>query len=217
MSANPSMIKPKNAAAPIAPSWRDELGLIARPARHFALALLVAACGIGASIWLLAGQNAVLAAAQNQRNVAVAQLSQVDTEKRELATYQARFQVLQRAGLIGDEHRLDWIEAIRFIQTERKLLPISYDIEPQQVVSTPLAMGEFELHGSRMHLHMELLHELDLFNFLADLKTRGLVTVQSCKIKRNEAPLESITTPRMLADCTLNWLTMGRPAAKGAH
>ncbi|HEX8405176.1 MAG TPA: hypothetical protein VF670_11205, partial [Duganella sp.] len=60
-------------------------------------------------------------------------------------------------------------------------------------------------------LHMDLLHEMDLFNFFADLRARGFFAVQDCSIKRLGTVAGAggaAEGPTLGADCTLNWITM---------
>ncbi|MFP5393019.1 MAG: hypothetical protein ACLGI6_15970, partial [Gammaproteobacteria bacterium] len=118
---------------------------------------------------------------------------------------------LQAAGLIGNENRLAWIEAIRRIQQNRKLVSASYEIEPQQAIAAepPLVFGKYQLRGSRMRVELGMVHELDMFNFIDDLRTVGLFTVQDCEIKRNDVPAEAVGIARFTATCTLVWLTLG--------
>lgn len=209
MSAPYAMPGKKKAEA-ARPGWRDELGLVRRQAAMFALVLAAGAGAVGASSWLLDEQHDTLAHAEQAHQMAAARLVTIETEKREMHKFQPHFLRLLDAGLVGDEKRLEWTESIRRIQAQRRLLPISFEFEPQQAVqmSAPMALADYQLRASRMHLHLDLLHEMDLFNFLGDLRARSLFTVQDCKIKRSDAPVDSVTTPRLLADCTLNWVTL---------
>jgi len=190
--------------------WRDELGQVAHQAALFALALAAGAGAVGASSWLLGEQHDALAHTAQARQMAAAKLVNVEIEQHEMHKFQPRFVQLLDAGLIGDEKRLEWTEAIRQIQAARQLLPISFEFEPQQAVqmAAPMALGDYQLRASRMHLHLDLLHEMDLFNFLGDLRARSLFTMQDCKIKRSDAPVDSFKTARLFADCTLNWVTL---------
>jgi hypothetical protein len=93
-------------------------------------------------------------------------------------------------------------------QERRQLPPLSYEIEPQQAVrmEAQLDLGDYQLHGSRMRLHMELLHEEDLLNFLADLRQTSFFAVQNCAVKRLGRVADS--GPALGADCTLNWISL---------
>ncbi|MES2739886.1 MAG: hypothetical protein V4754_02865 [Pseudomonadota bacterium] len=208
----------KRPAAAAVPSWLDELALVRHAGQVFLLTLVSTAVLVGASRWLLQGERDARAAALLQRGRALDTFAELRSEKRDIALFQTRYAALRARGWIGEEKRLDWIEAIRQIQAERKLLPITYDIEPQQAVKLDgqLATGEYQLYGSRMNMRMDLLHEMDLIHLLDDLKQRGLFAAQSCTIKRNAMVMDNGSTgpaTRLLADCTLNWLTLGLPQA----
>lgn len=213
MSAKSARVK--RPAAPRAPSWLDELALIRHAGAVFLLTLAVAGVLVGASHWLLQRERGGRAAALLQRGQALDRYAELRSEKRDIARFQSRYIGLRERGLIGEEKRLDWIEAIRQIQAERKLLPITYDIEPQQAIKIDgqLATGDYQLYASRMSMRMDLLHEMDLLNLLDELKRRGLFAAQSCTIKRNAMVMDNGPATRLLADCTLNWLTLGLPAA----
>lgn len=212
MSPNPASAAAKKKPAASVPLsyWITEFALV-RPA---VLTLLCAIIVSSTAVWLSYTKQqdaAVLAEhAQRTRDAASSRYAQVDNEKRDIRNFQHRFVELRQRGLIGDERRLEWLDAIRQTQTRLKLPPLSYEIEPQQVVTldTPIDLGEYQLRGSRMHLHMELVHELDLFNFLLDLRERGFVAVQDCSIKRLGVAAGTPGASTLGADCTLNWITL---------
>jgi hypothetical protein len=212
MSPNPASAaaKKKPAASVPLPYWITEFGLVRPAVLTLIGALVVSSVGIWLSHTKL--QDAALLAehAQRSRDAASSRYAQVDNEKRDIRNFQHRFVELRNRGLIGDERRLEWLDAIRQTQTQLKLPPLSYEIEPQQVVTleSPLDLGEYQLRGSRMHLHLELVHELDLFNFFQDLRERGYVAVQDCSIKRLGVVAGTPGAATLGADCTLNWITL---------
>lgn len=140
-------------------------------------------------------------------------LHQAENDRQEIQDYQPKFIALREQGFIGEERRLDWVEQIRLIQENRKLLPIAYEISAQQIIQPDpeILLGDLELHSSQMKLQMSLLHEGDLFNFMSDLKHAGFYTVQGCKIKRPVADSENVHLP-LTAECSIYWLTLGEPA-----
>lgn len=211
MMAKPTPARGKQADTST-PSWRDELDLIAAPARLCAGVLLGAALLVGAASWHAAQQAGELAQAARVRAAASSRFQNVESEKQDIAIYQPRFVELQAGGLIGDENRLAWIEAIKAIQGNRKLISASYEIEPQQalVLASPMALGDYQLRGSRMRVELGLVHELDLFHFIDDLRGAGRFTVQDCKMKRTDAPAESVGVARLNANCTLVFLTLAK-------
>lgn len=202
-----SMPKPRSGAGR---SWRDELDLVRRPLTIFLATLAVSLLLAGALGWLRAQQDAALDQATRARQAASSQFQNIETEKHEIRIFQPRFEALQRAGLVGSENRLAWIEAIKQSQSSRRLPSVAYDIEPQQplAMGAPHAFGDYELRASRMRLQMGLIHELDLFNLLGDLRAAGRYTVQDCKLKRTEAAPEAALAPRLAGDCTLIWVSL---------
>lgn len=206
------------AKAPPLRTWRDELPMLARPAAILLAVAIGAALLVGASGVYRADQQATLAAALQARQLSAARIRDVATEKHDLILYRERFALLQAAGLVGDENRLGWIEAVRRIQAGRKLVSATYEIEPQQVLAPPpgAATGQLQLRGSRMHLDLGLVHEGDLFHFLDDLRAAGMYSVQDCRLKRNDIPAGAAGLARLNAACTLVWLTFGAAPAKSA-
>jgi hypothetical protein len=198
-----------------------EFSLLRNAMLVFLGTLAVALAAVSASSWQLRHAHFDEAAALLERDGARLRLAHAETEKEEIRQYQPQFVELRRRGLVGPERRLDWVEAIRQIQEQRRLLPLSYEIEVQQPyrLETTLPTGDYALLGSRMVLHMDLLHELDLLNFLADLRLTGTFAVQDCVIRRaaGAAPVAGVLAPTLNADCTLNWLTLTPVPAPGVR
>ncbi|MES2117408.1 MAG: hypothetical protein V4578_19765 [Pseudomonadota bacterium] len=210
--------KNKPAVAIAIPYWLREFALI-----RWGVAAVLASVAIGVTAVLLSNATLRTASAsrshvQQQRDAAYARYAYADNEKRDIRAFQPQFTALRARGLVGEENRLAWLDAIRHIQEERGLLPISYDIAPQQPVAPDpaVATGDYQLRASRVTVRMDMLHELDLFNFLEDLRARGYFAVQDCGLKRlnNAAGQTDAPTPTVSAECTLNWLTL-LPAAPG--
>jgi len=195
------------------PFWLAEFGRI-RTAVLTALACIVLSLtALLLSAMQLGDAQARLQQSQRTRDAAYTRYAHVDNEKRDIRNFQPRFIELRARGLIGAEKRLEWVDAIRQVQEQRRLLPLSYEVEPQQTVqlASALDLGDYQLQGSRMRLHMDLLHEMDLFNFLADLHQRSFFAVQDCNIKRLGRAEGAQGGPTLGADCTLNWVTLGNP------
>lgn len=211
---SPPVRKAKPARAAVLPYWLREFALIRLQVIIFLVTVALAVAAVSTSRWYWHQARQYEAWAQQKRNSARDRLFNAETEKREIRLYQPQYAALRERGLIGQENRLDWVDAIRQIQEQRKLMPISYELEPQQPVRMDggMVLGGYRLHGSRMNLHMDLLHEGDLFVLLDDLRQRSFYSAQDCSIKRAASGLPSPLAPSLSADCTLNWLTL-TPAA----
>lgn len=218
MTPAPIPGKKKKAAAVIElPYWVNEFALI-----RTAVLTLIAAFMVSMTFVLVSEMNqrdavANMEQAQRLRDSANSRYAQVDNEKRDIRNFQPRFVELRARGLIGEEKRLEWVDAIRQAQEQRQLPPLSYEIEPQQSVrlESALDLGDYQLQGSRMRLHMDLLHEMDLFNFFDDLRQRSFFAVQDCSIKRLGVAAGTVGAPTLGADCTLNWITLATTSKKG--
>jgi len=197
------------------PYWVRHFALIRPAAITFAVTAMVTVAAVVTSYWKLYEARQQELQAQGTRDGERRRFLHVEAEKQDIRTYQPLYVELRRRGFVGTENRLEWVEAIRQIQEARRLLPLTYQIEPQQPyrLAGPVATGDYQLRGSRMQVHMDLLHELDLINFLVDLRQRGVFTVQDCAIKRTASAGNTPLAPALTADCTLNWLTLTTPTA----
>jgi hypothetical protein len=169
----------------------------------------------GGSGFLLAKQEARNDQAQIELRQAKGKYTAAENEKNEIHDFQPKYVQLVERGFVGDEKRLDVIERIRHIQEDHKFLPITYEILPQQVfqIDPSIQTGELELRGSKLVVHMALLHEMELSTFLTDLSTHGMFIPQECSIKPSEFAKLSALSAELQGECTLYWVTMGRHAA----
>jgi hypothetical protein len=235
---NQSAVTAKKATPTVAlPYWIAGFGQIRTAVLAAAGAVIVGLTLVAVTTASQHEADEGLQRAQRLRDAASSRYAHVDNEKRDIRNFQQRYVELRQRGLIGEERRLEWVDAIRQVQEELQLPPLSYEIDPQQPVrlEAALDLGDYQLRGSRMRLHMELLHEMDLFDFLASLHTRGFFASQDCTLKRlatansaqpgdsaGDATVATVATgprgatgPTLGADCTLNWITMA-PAGNGA-
>ena len=209
--SNPKQDPAKDKNAPVERSFiKDDFPLLRKALIVLIASLLLSAALVVAGRAILLRQQDDMTQAQAQRNNANSKLHQAENDKQEIHDYQPKFLTLRERGFVGEERRLDWIEHIKQIRENRKLLPITYEISAQQVfqVDPEVTLGNLELRGSKMKLQMELLHEEDLLNFLDDLKRKGFYTVQECKVKRAGMEPESTHLP-LAAECVISWLTLG--------
>ncbi len=187
---------------------------------RFPAGIAFALIGLGMASVVLSDQylgeaTRALDSARAQRAAAQDRVSKVSEEEREIRESLIFYQRIQRQGMIGQENRLDWIDAIARIKSERKLFEIKYSIEPQKPLDypgiVPTKGGEFVV--SRMKLDMLLLHEEDLLNFLSDLRDTGRfhVSVRHCTMSRIErgaiAPGQPLM-PRLRSECQIDLITL---------
>lgn len=194
---------------------RDDYPIIRRAVLALGSSFLAACVLVGITSNILSSQQERRQLAQQQRDAARNKLAETENEKREILNFQPKFVQLRARNIVGDEKRLDWIDAVRKIQDQRNFLPISYEIFAQQnfTLDPNLPMANLELRGSKMGLTMKLLHEMDLFHFLNDLRKQGFYAPLSCRITRIGPTQENPQPTGMAADCSLLWITMKEKAA----
>jgi len=181
----------------------------------FAATVLVIAGA--ASLWFadryldLAVQQNV--ATQKQRITAMERVAKASEEEREIRNQLVHFQRMVDAGMVGARNRLDLIDKIADIKTQRKLLEIKYNIDAQKPVDYPglVPTGPMDFVTSRMQLDMMLLHEEDLLNFLRDLQAAGqsMVSVRRCKLNRmDRGGASNSLAPGVQAQCVLDLISL---------
>ena len=215
MATNPQpKLTPVIGKAPPRPRsfLQNDFPFIRKASIELGLSIGLAAILVAASAYLLTKQQEKQSQAQVKRNEAHDKTAEVENEKREIQDFQPKYAQLVVRGFVGEEKRLDWVEGMKAIQESRKLLPIAYEISPQLPVQgdETLQAGTLELRSSKMALHMDLLHEMDMLNFFEDLKAKGFYAPQSCIIKPASVSRVGLLTARLSADCTIYWLTLGQ-------
>ncbi len=197
---------------------RDDLRRIAP---SLAAALVMIALG-ALTVWFVLQQGQIAQrernAAQSQRSASGQRLAQSRDEEQEIKQKIVRYNALVARGIIGEEHRLDWVEEINAIKTARRLYDLQYEIAPQKPIDTailPGTGGSYEFYASTMQLTLQLLHEGDLLDFLADLRARARAYIRprSCDVSRlPKSPAGGTDKrgpqPLLKADCTLDWITV---------
>jgi hypothetical protein len=143
-------------------------------------------------------------------------LSRASSEQDELRGFIAQYQKLEARGVIGDEHRLGWIEKLRNITQQRKLLDMTYELQPQQPtdpVVTNGPTGDVEFMTSIMKMRLMMLHEEDLTNFISDLSASvdAIIRVHQCNVERIANPTSQA---QLMANCTIEWITVRQKSTR---
>jgi len=180
-----------------------------------AIALIAAgAVAAGIASELVGKARAEQLQAKAEREAEQNKLTRATDEEREIREKLVDYRRLVERGLVGEERRLDWVDQINAIRTARKLLNVTYSIDPQRPVDYPGlgGAGEVEFLASPMRLDMSLLHEEDLLRFIGDLRNAisAYVVVRSCTMERlADAPSsDRELAPRLRATCELDLVTI---------
>lgn len=101
-------------------------------------------------------------------------LATIQDEERLQNRYAQVYRDWQERGVLDDEDRLEWVETLQRIQSERDFFPISYQISAQK--SYPNEYSAYTrdstvmIKSSTMDLKMEMLHVLDMLLFLEEYR-----------------------------------------------
>ena len=155
--------------------------------------------------------NSERLSALSRRYLAVAE------EEDAIRDFFPQFMDLHKTGLLGDEHRLNWIEALQNAGNRLQLPSLSYEIRAQKGYKPdiPVVAGRYKIFVSEMTLNMQLLHEGDLFALLdlLDEQAKGLYTVSGCELTRSFVELtDNPGAGNVTAGCLLEWFSI-RPVS----
>lgn len=181
--------------------------MLQRSRRSLALFLALGCSGFAAAIgstYLLRQARFEQSQSFTQLNEIQGKLAQARDERQESMRMLTLYQDIAAHGFIGNERRLDWVEQIRKIRTQRKLLDVQYELAPQQSIG---GKAGIEIFASNMKLQMQLLHEEDLLNFIGDLRgaVPAYLRIRSCNIERLEPAANTVA--QLKAECSIDWIT----------
>jgi hypothetical protein len=190
------------------------------------LILLVAALVAGAGAIYYTHQlhlqaQTALKQQQNQLREAQTRMQRSGDEKLIIVQYVDKYRQLQQSGFIGDEQRINWLDALRAVNQRTDLFGVNYGIEAQQAYphAAELNPGQISLRQSVMKLEFRLLHELDLLRFFEALRLQnaGLFHLDQCTLRRTETTGAIRFQPNITASCQLAWITAAPETPPGGR
>jgi hypothetical protein len=185
-----------------------------------------------ACVALLAAGAALIAAARDEqrqagRALTVAREAQAQARDRLLRIAEEEREVkeklqvylrLRELGILGDERRLEWADAMTRIRTQRELPDLRYRVERQRLLaSVGSKPSTVDFFASAMKVEVAALHEGDLLDFLTDLRDSGnaYYSVKRCSMARTGPALAVAgLAPRLRAECDIDLITIVDRAAK---
>ncbi len=153
--------------------------------------------------------------AQQDRTSAQERVTKATDEEREIRQNLVEYDKMVKIGMVGRTNRLNLVERMASIKTERKLFEMRYNIDPQKAVDLPGAAkapaGGPEFVTNRMQIDMLLLHELDLLTFLRDLQAsnQAFVSVRHCNLSRSDRTATGPTVqPTLKGTCSVDLINL---------
>lgn len=146
---------------------------------------------------------------------AQARVQKSGAERDAIARYLPDYRKLDALGFVGDEQRINWLDALRTANQKGALFGINYDVAARRPYPRAGALnpGAINIMQSLMKVRLQLLHEEDLPKFLANLaeQNAGVFVVNRCSVRRSGQPQTARFQPNMTAECELAWLTAQAP------
>ena len=200
---------------------REDIEALRIPLIVLGVTLVAALILVFVSGSILDGAEQTLAQREAQLREARLRIQNAGEEKEMIGRYLGGYQQLARAGFVGDEQRINWLDSLRMANEEARIFGVEYDIGTQKpyTYAGEFNVGQLLLQESLMQLKFRLLHEEDLPRFFGALSRYGggYFTVDQCLMRRMRAPDttgQPQVQPNLAAECEVRWLTV-RP--KGAE
>ncbi len=182
--------------------------------------LLIAAAVVYSTEQLKVSAERQLAQQQARLNEARTRLQKSGDEKDIIVRYRDAFQALQRAGFVGEEKRINWLDGLRVTNQQADLFGIDYQIGSQKKYqyAASLNPGQIQLFESEMRLRFRLLHEEDIIRFfgLLERQNLGIFHVDQCEMRRIDTRGVIRFQPNVSADCEVSWITAKVKASGGS-
>ena len=184
---------------------RQGLGV---PATALVLALVI----LGASAYLrgqfaekLQSDEARLAVIEQQRNERQGKLDA-------LAESRDTYLQLIADGIVGEENRLAWIQALRGATADMGLPYVRYAAAGQQTFTAPYLVAGLAapVLVSTVDLQVGAGHEIEVLRLVRRLEDApGLFHISACDLVRVAENRElSGTRPNLISQCSLDWFTI---------
>ena len=152
--------------------------------------------------------------AQSQMNEARNRLTMARQDQENLSAFSREYDTLEKNKIIGDDHRLDWMEVLEKLRNQNLVINFRYSIAPQKNYAPQPAIdsGNFDIHYSEMKLQFDLLHEGQLLNFFTALRSqiKGRYQLEGCTLQRaaTDDGFASSTGANIKAECSGGWITL---------
>jgi len=150
-------------------------------------------------------------AQQAQLRTAQTRVRESGMEKELIIRYLPGYRQLAASGFVGEENRINWLDALRVVNQKGDLFGVDYDISPRRPypLASTLAPGQMNVMQSMMKLRFQMLHEEDLPRFfeLLSQQNAGLFMLDQCTVRRTASTPSIRFQPHLTAECQLSWIT----------
>jgi hypothetical protein len=201
----------------VALSTRD-IPALGRPLLALGLVVGLSAGSILLAERLVKEARGSLTKAQADLGEARKRVQRSGEERDTILRYVGPYRTLAQRGIVGEEQRLAWVDALRTANNEAQLYGVEYEVGAQQAyaLAAQAGAGGLPVQQSVMKLKLGLLYEDDLLSFFRVLAAQdvGAFTINQCALQRLVPEVVRATnTPTLRAECEVAWITIPAPAA----
>ena len=160
---------------------------------------------------------------QNELEELAQSLANIEERRRLIQTNRENYLQLVELGVVGNQNPVPWVNLMKEITTRRALNPLSYDFLDEVThppgISELTAGSTVNIASWQMSLALPMLHDLDMFMFLSDLKesTKSLFFPIECFFSRVEDEFELINRVNVNSECQVSWVFVKDPAYTGGN
>lgn len=183
--------------------------------RHLAGSLIAALILSSAGYALHAWAQHQLGRQRQQHDKLIADARQVHerlqrTQQDEPAVRLAiqQFNTLRTQGVIGPEHRLEWIDQLREIERSLRLPKSEFSLQPQRQLAAIPGAAPYATYSSRMEWRAALLHEGDLLRLLKRLQGIQSAVVHPSACSLSDSNAASGEPGSLDTRCQFDWLSI---------
>jgi hypothetical protein len=191
-----------------------DLTALGKPLAVLAIVILAGVTGAWYSGRAVKKADADLSAARAQHIEALERVTRSGDEYNTIVTFTPQYRELERRGLVGEEQRLSWVDALRTANADTQLYGVDFEVGPQQpyAYAAELNAGSLPMQQSLMKLRFGLLYEDDLIRFFQRLAAEnvGTFSINQCSLQRlgPAEPFQAANQPMLKAECELAWITI---------
>ena len=196
-----------------------DLPALARPLVVLGAILALCAGGVVYTGKLIKQGRAELAGAQTKLKEARERVARSGDEVDILRRYIGPYHELEQTGIVGEEQRLNWIDALRVANVDAQLYGVDYEVSSQTPYSFSAEVNAsgVPVQQSTMKVKLGLLYETDLLAFFRILARQnvGAFAVNQCSLQRLTSDVSRpVNQPTLRAECEVAWVTIPPPAAE---
>jgi hypothetical protein len=199
----------------------NDIPALGRPLLTVVVVLAMCAGGLYYTHQLVKRARTQLSAAEGQLAEARKRVQQSGEERDMIGRYVQPYTALVQRGVVGEEQRLSWVDALREANNQSKLYGVEYEVGAQQpyAYAAEVQAAGIPVQQSLMKLRFGVLYEDDLLAFFRALQAQnvGSFSINQCVLRRvSREQARPSNTPTLQAECEVAWITIPAQTPEGS-